>query len=163
MWCFRISESSSCHISNMESTWGLRLSFFLRFGRWSIGNLQRRSSHDMGYTIEYKMVKNDVKITNRWKTYEGVQMPKLGFLPSTMHMLERGCVCKILHACTDGTCALLSWKTDTCTQEQACVRMNIGCECKNMSTHALLNLRMQEQTQKGVLQHFQSFLNQNST
>ena len=65
--------------------------------------------NNIGFTIGWnmtldiqlsaKMVKDDVRIANRWKTYEkGARMPKLGFFPGTMHVQERYCVRKVLHA-----------------------------------------------------------------
>ena len=53
------------------------------------------------------MVKDDVKIANIWKTSEKwAKLFKLGFLPSATRM-----------------------------QEQAYVRMNLGCARKNKSTY----------------------------
>jgi len=76
-------------------------------------------------------------------------MPKLGFLPSAMHVQEGLCVHRILHAYTGRNLQAHKLK-------QIHTR-------KNKPMHARTSLRTQERTQKVVLRYFPSFLNQNST
>ena len=110
-----------------------------------------------------KMVRNDVKIANRWRIDEkGVEIPKLGFLLDAMPAQEWGCVCRIPHACVGWNLRAYELKnrhtrvrTSLCMHE--CICMNPGYARKNTPMHVGLNLRTQEQTQKVVLRHFQFF------
>ena len=66
-------------------------------------------------------------------------MPKLSFLPSTMHVQEKSCVHRILHAYVGWNPHAHELRIDTSTQEQACVRISTGYTRKNMSRHAGTN------------------------
>ena len=85
--------------------------------------------------LSSKMVKNDVKIVNRWKTGEKwAKKFKLGFLSGAMHTQERPYICKIMHAYIERIL-----HTHKLKNRYACKSINPGYVRKKLSTHARMN------------------------
>ena len=79
---------------------GNEIKFMIRWREWWESDIGYIIGWNVTWDIQLseKIVKDDVKIANRWKICEkGAQMFKLGFLLGTMRTQERPCVCKIHH------------------------------------------------------------------